>query len=75
MLGGSQPTAFDYQDVETKLLQQGRHLLIRSLEFDSPTQLIRIGGRLRQSSQLDPKVIHPVVLYMQHPIPQLLVKE
>ncbi|XP_052412579.1 uncharacterized protein LOC127957915 [Carassius gibelio] len=44
-------------------------------EYDNGTGLIRVGGRLRRASDLDPEAIHPIVLDPSHPITKLIIKE
>lgn len=44
-------------------------------EFDPDTNLIRVGGHLRCSEDLELCTIHPVVLDPKHPITQLLIAE
>lgn len=49
-------------------------LLPLAPEFDRALQVIRVGGRLRQSKDLEPDTIHPIVLDPKHHITQLLIK-
>lgn len=44
-------------------------------EFDYTTNLIRVGGRLRKSEDLDYSTVHPVILDPKNHITQLLIKE
>ncbi|KAK7938259.1 hypothetical protein WMY93_001585 [Mugilogobius chulae] len=44
-------------------------------EYDPALQLIRVGGRLRRAADLDPDVIHPIVLDSDHQVAKLLIKE
>lgn len=44
-------------------------------EYDKDTGLIRVGGRLRRASDLDPDAIHPIVLDPGHSTTKLLIKE
>ncbi|XP_030609347.1 uncharacterized protein LOC115796997 [Archocentrus centrarchus] len=44
-------------------------------ESDETVQLIRVGGRLRRSDQLDLDAIHPVVLDPRHRVSQLLIHD
>lgn len=37
-------------------------------EYGSTTHLIRLGGHLRQTQQLEESAIHPIVLNLQHPL-------
>lgn len=60
---------------EGKPLPKGKRLLTLAPELDTTTQLIRVGGRLRRSSHLDPDTIHPIVLDHQHPLTQLIIKD
>ncbi len=50
-------------------------LITLAPEYDSVFQLIRVGGRLRRSDQLDPDTIHPVVLDPAHKVTQLLIQD
>ncbi len=44
-------------------------------EFDPDSQLIRVGGRLRQCHLLSPDILHPIVLDPIHPVTKLLIKQ
>ncbi|KAL1282342.1 hypothetical protein QQF64_001145 [Cirrhinus molitorella] len=44
-------------------------------EWDSLTDLIRVGGRLRKLADSDPEQIHPIVLDPKHNLTKLLIKE
>ncbi|KAE8292497.1 hypothetical protein D5F01_LYC09867 [Larimichthys crocea] len=59
----------------SKPVLRSSRLLTLAPEFDNNDELIRVGGRLHHSSQLDPEAIHPVVLDTQHPITQLIIKD
>ncbi|XP_077361612.1 uncharacterized protein LOC144006574 [Festucalex cinctus] len=50
-------------------------LLTLAPEFDTATGLIRVGGRLRRSRQLEPDFIHPVVLDPLHKVTQLIIQD
>lgn len=50
-------------------------LITLTPEYDPVFQLIRVGGRLRRSDQLDPDTIHPVVLDPAHKVTQLLIQD
>ena len=43
-------------------------------ELDPDVGLMRVGGRLR-SHDLDPDIIHPIILDPKHPITQLIIKD
>lgn len=58
-----------------KPVRSNSRLLCLSPEFDSETQLIRVGGRLRRVEVLDPATIHPIVLDPHHPYTQLFIKD
>ncbi|XP_073669326.1 uncharacterized protein [Paramisgurnus dabryanus] len=58
-----------------KPLPHSSRLLSLAPELDSMSGLIRVGGRLRQSNDLPPDVIHPVVLDPAHPITKLIIKD
>lgn len=66
--------------VEYAQLQSGKPmaksscLLTLAPEFDNSDQLIRVGGRLRHSNQLEPDTVHPVVLDATHPLTLLLIQ-
>ncbi|CAM4607621.1 unnamed protein product [Leuciscus chuanchicus] len=67
--------------IEYAQLQSGKpvakssRLLKLAPEFDHSDKLIRVGGRLRHSNQLEPDTVHPVVLDAKHPVTQLLIQE
>lgn len=44
-------------------------------EFDPDSQLIRVGGRLRQCHLLSSDILHPIVLDPIHPVTKLLIKQ
>ncbi|KAK7915538.1 hypothetical protein WMY93_011299 [Mugilogobius chulae] len=50
-------------------------LLTLAPEFDHAAGLIRVGGRLRRSSHLEPETIHPVVLDPHHKVTQLIIQD
>lgn len=64
---------------ELKALQKGQavsnrsKLLALSPEVNPRTNLIRVGGRLRQALEMDPDAIHPIVLDGKHPLTKLLI--
>lgn len=64
---------------ELQALQRGRNvpqssrLLALSPELDPASKLIRVGGRLRQA-ELEPDVLHPIILDGDHPFSRLLIK-
>ena len=57
-----------------KPLSRRSHLLSLSPELDPDVGLMRVGGRLRRSQDLDPDIIHPIILDPKHPATQLIVK-
>lgn len=65
---------------EVQALQTGNpvrpssRLSALSPEYDSLSGLVRVGGRLRQATDVDPDSIHPVVLSPDHPLTQLIIK-
>ncbi|XP_065118880.2 uncharacterized protein [Paramisgurnus dabryanus] len=58
-----------------KPLPKHSRLLCLAPVFDDVIELIRVGGRLRQISQLEEDAIHPIVLDSRHPITKLIIKE
>lgn len=44
-------------------------------EWDSFTNMLRVGGRLRRLAGADEQQIHPIVLDPQHPITKLIIKD
>lgn len=64
---------------ELQALRRGREmptnsgLLSLSPELDPASDLIRIGGRLRWA-ELNPDILHPIVLDGDHPFSRLLIK-
>ncbi|XP_049329393.1 uncharacterized protein LOC111189354 [Astyanax mexicanus] len=50
-------------------------LLALAPEFDHTSQLIRVGGRLRRGTLLEPEMVHPILLDPHHPITKLLIKD
>ncbi|KAJ8369138.1 hypothetical protein SKAU_G00091660 [Synaphobranchus kaupii] len=44
-------------------------------EFDNTSQLIRVGGRLRRSGDLEEDAIHPIVLDSHHPVTKLIIQD
>ncbi len=59
---------------QNPLLSSSR-LLSLAPELDPALGLIRVGGRLRQSSDLLPDAMRPVVLDPAHPITKLIIKD
>ncbi len=58
-----------------KAISPNSRLKTLAPEFDPDSQLIRIGGRLRQSHLLSPDILHPIVLDTIHPVTKLLIKQ
>lgn len=58
-----------------KPLPKNSRLLCLAPEFDEDIELIRVGGRLRQTSQLEEDTIHPIVLDSRHPITKLIIRD
>ncbi|XP_067294186.1 uncharacterized protein [Pseudorasbora parva] len=58
-----------------KPLPLSSRLLCLAPEYDSNTHLIRVGGRLRRTDQLDEFTIHPIVLEPKHPLSRLIIKD
>lgn len=66
----------DYAQLQSgKPVAKSSRLLKLAPEFDHSVKLIRVGGRLRHSDQLEPDTVHPVVLDAKHPVTQLLIQE
>lgn len=65
---------------EVHALQAGRpvipssRLSALSPEYDTLSGLIRVGGRLRGATDVDPDILHPIVLAPDHPLTQLIIK-
>lgn len=57
-----------------KPVPQTSRLSCLATEFDNTTQLIRVGGRLRQATHLDTGTMHPIVLDPKHPVTQRLIQ-
>ncbi|XP_067274307.1 uncharacterized protein [Pseudorasbora parva] len=58
-----------------KPLPSSSRLLCLAPELDNGTNLIRVGGRLRQISPLEEDNIHPIVLDPHHPVTKLIIKD
>lgn len=58
-----------------KPLPSNSRLLCLAPELDNSTDLIRVGGRLRQISPLEEDNIHPIVLNPHHPLTKLIIKD
>ncbi|KAJ8351045.1 hypothetical protein AAFF_G00158550 [Aldrovandia affinis] len=50
-------------------------LITLAPEYDVSLRLIRVGGRLRRCQELEPDVIHPVVLDPRHVVTKLLIRQ
>lgn len=65
---------------ESQALKNGKQisthscLLPLSPEYDETLRVIRVGGRLRRSADLELDTIHPLVLDPKHPVTQLHIK-
>lgn len=57
-----------------KPLPTSSHLLCLAPEYDSTMQLLRVGGRLRRTEQLE-FAIHPIVLDSRHPLSKLIIQD
>ena len=66
---------------ECNLLSSGKpvhttsRLLSLAPEYDKTVKLIRVGGRLRWSDQLEPDTVHPVILDLRHRVTQLIIQD
>ncbi|KAM9735349.1 uncharacterized protein ACNS7B_014625 [Menidia menidia] len=58
-----------------KPLTSTNRLLTLAPELDQAAGLIRVGGRLRRSQDLEPDTVHPVVLDPAHKITRLIVHD
>ncbi|KAL0186159.1 hypothetical protein M9458_017829, partial [Cirrhinus mrigala] len=58
-----------------KTLPANSRLLCLAPELDISTNLIRVGGRLRQISSLGEDNIHPIILDPHHPLTKLIIKD
>ncbi|XP_048030334.1 uncharacterized protein LOC125279307 [Megalobrama amblycephala] len=58
-----------------KPISSNSRLKTLSPEFDSETQLIRVGGRLRRCRLLSPDILHPIVLDPIHSVTKLLIRQ
>ncbi|KAL0153034.1 hypothetical protein M9458_051633, partial [Cirrhinus mrigala] len=58
-----------------KTLPPNSRLLCLAPELDISTNLIRVGGRLRQINSLEEDNIHPIVLDPHHPLTKLIIKD
>lgn len=58
-----------------KLVPRSSRLLTLSPEMDENGELIRVGGRLRRSEDLEPTTLHPVILDPRHPTTRLLIQD
>ncbi|XP_073718037.1 uncharacterized protein [Misgurnus anguillicaudatus] len=58
-----------------KPLPSSSRLLCLAPELDNSTNLIRVGGRLRQISPLAEDNIHPIVIDPHHPLTKLIIKD
>ncbi|KAK7879199.1 hypothetical protein WMY93_034023 [Mugilogobius chulae] len=65
---------------EVQALQSGHsvhsssRLSALSPEYDNLSGLIRVGGRLRQATEVEPDSIHPIVLSADHSLSKLIIK-
>ncbi len=59
----------------SKSLPSNSRLSCLALELDNSTNLIWVGGRLRQISQLEGDNIHPIVLDPHHPLTKLIIRD
>lgn len=66
---------------ELSLLSTGKpvaatsRLISLAPEYDKTVRLIRVGGKLHRSDQLEPGSIHPVVLDHRHKVTQLIIQD
>ena len=71
----SQSFPEEYQALKLgKEITPNSRLAPLSPEFDKALEIILVGGRLRESKDLEPDTIHPIVLDPKHPRTQLLIK-
>ncbi|KAI2642395.1 Ribosomal RNA large subunit methyltransferase M [Labeo rohita] len=59
----------------SKSLPMSSCLLCLAPEYDSTTHLIRVGGCLRRTEQLDESTIHPIVLDPKHPLSRFIIQD
>lgn len=60
---------------EGKLIEPQSCLLALSPEFNEETGLIVVGGRLRHVEEMEPGMVHPIVLDSKHPLSHLIIKD
>ncbi len=66
----------EYQSLkEGKPIESQSRLLTLSPEFREETGLIVVGGRLRRVEDMEPEMIHPVILDSKHPLSSLIIKD
>lgn len=53
--------------------RSGSRLVTLTPEIDLRNGLIRVGGRLRRATGVDPSTIHPLVLAPNHPVTRLII--
>ncbi|XP_048865547.1 uncharacterized protein LOC125739453 isoform X1 [Brienomyrus brachyistius] len=58
-----------------KLVSSTSRLVTLAPEYDAAVRLIRVGGRLRHSDQLEHDAIHPIVLDPAHKITKLIIQD
>ncbi|KAL0165842.1 hypothetical protein M9458_037686, partial [Cirrhinus mrigala] len=58
-----------------KSVQRNSRLLMLSPELDETDELIKVGGRLRCSEDLDPATVYPIILDHRHPTTKLLIQD
>ncbi|XP_073776433.1 uncharacterized protein [Danio rerio] len=78
LLRQAQTESFPVEMVQLKSdkpLSMTSRLLCLAPEYDTTMQLIRVGGRLRRTEQLDEFTIHPIVLDPKHPLSRLIIKD
>lgn len=61
--------------IASKPVSSSNRLLTLDLRYDESTKLIRVGGRLWRSHQLEPHTIHPIVLDPAHPVTKLNIQD
>ncbi|XP_036070983.1 uncharacterized protein LOC118599568 [Oryzias melastigma] len=58
-----------------KPISKQSRLLMLAPEYDKAVALIRVGGRLRRAEDLDPDMIHPIILDPKHQVTKLLIQK
>lgn len=57
-----------------KPIPSSSRLALLAPELDKERYIVCVGGRLHRCNQLEPEMVHPIVLDPKHPVTRILIR-